>query len=402
MSSLMLLFFLTTLIAPTAIANKLVFILLIASYGLRVILKGHLSLPTFSPFIVSLIFIYGFVLSLQTESDFHLSVQLLTTTANLWLIYIIYDSRMDIERIVNISGVVLAIATFLFYLASSELIKFYGADYLLGFFNSYSNGSSGTKQYTGELINFYRLGTVPFLFLPACLFFRKYLESRKLSPLLPLTMILLAILVSLSRGLIIAVAFGFLSILFFRQKVIGRVWLVACSAILVVMVALYLSATSTALSADDYSNMVKLGHMSSFIDNLSPAGILFGDGLAAYFYSIGVESYVAQIEITLLDMLRYFGILLTVILYFSLAFPVAAVRAYAGHRTGYVVLFLIYLLISMTNPVLFNSYGMLVILWYWSKIIGRKPGIRMQYRKDSTAPPNITPTNGQATHDLPC
>lgn len=386
MSFLMLLFFLTTLIAPTAIANKLVFLFLIASYGLRVALKGHVSLPTFAPFIVTLIFIYGFALSLQTESDLRLSVQLLTTTANLWLIYLIYDNRINIERIINISGVMLALATFIYYLASSEIMNSHGADYLLGFFNSYSNGASGPKHYTAEPIYFYRLGTVSFLFLPACLYFKKYLESKSLSTLLPLMMILLAILLSLSRGLIVAVVFGFLSILFFRQNVIGRVWLVTCSAILVVMIALYVSATSTALSTDDYSNMVKIGHMLSFIDNLSPAGFLFGDGLAAYFYSVGVERYVAQIEITLLDMLRYFGIFLTVILYFSLAFPVAAVKAYAGHRTGYVVLFLIYLLLSMSNPVLFNSYGMLVILWYWSRIIGHKPEIRMQIESAQPLP----------------
>jgi hypothetical protein len=34
----------------------------------------------------------------------------------------------------------------------------------------------------------------------------------------------------------------------------------------------------------------------------------------------------------------------------------------------YFITFIFYLMMAMTNPMLFNSYGMIVVVWYWSNI----------------------------------
>jgi len=49
-------------------------------------------------------------------------------------------------------------------------------------------------------------------------------------------------------------------------------------------------------------------------------------------------------------------------------FPVRKIGSYIGGNLLDVAIFVIYLLLSFTNPIMFNSMGMLVILWYWSRL----------------------------------
>ena len=102
---------------------------------------------------------------------------------------------------------------------------------------------------------------------------------------------------------------------------------------------------------------------------MTPVSLLFGEGLAATYFSSGYNALTAQTEITLLDMARYFGLPLTALLYAALLFPTPQGSSYHEENRSAVVIFLLYLSISMTNPVLFNSYGLLVVIWYWSRIL---------------------------------
>ena len=94
-----------------------------------------------------------------------------------------------------------------------------------------------------------------------------------------------------------------------------------------------------------------------------------GEGLASYYYSEGSGALKAYTEVTPLDMLRYFGFILTPILYLFLLFPSKRVRAYFGENFLFFVVFFMYVVNSMTNPTMFNSYGFLIVLWYWSKVL---------------------------------
>jgi hypothetical protein len=71
-------------------------------------------------------------------------------------------------------------------------------------------------------------------------------------------------------------------------------------------------------------------------------------------------------------MIRYLGVVLAFIMYFVIIFPTKRINAYFGNNILYVIVFLIYLLNSMTNPTMFNSYGLLVVIWYWYKILKKK------------------------------
>jgi hypothetical protein len=147
----------------------------------------------------------------------------------------------------------------------------------------------------------------------------------------------------------------------------------------------YLLAYTTVFSLGDVGNATKVGHAESFLEHLSPSTMLFGEGLASYYYSSGVNQTVAHTEVTPLDMARYFGLPLTVLLYVALLFPILKRGAYSGKARTAVVIFVIYLGISLTNPVLFNSYGLIVVLWYWSVILSESRGLSGALNHPATA-----------------
>jgi hypothetical protein len=106
------------------------------------------------------------------------------------------------------------------------------------------------------------------------------------------------------------------------------------------------------------------------------ASLVFGRGLAHLYFTVGAGGFKSNTEITPMDMVRYFGLFLTLLLYYVIVFPVRGIKAYTGENLVDVLIFLVYLLLSFTNPILFNSMGMLVILWYWSRLYARHDLLR--------------------------
>jgi hypothetical protein len=104
--------------------------------------------------------------------------------------------------------------------------------------------------------------------------------------------------------------------------------------------------------------------------------LLFGDGLASTYYTVGFQIRAAQTEITLLDMIRYFGLPLTALLYAALLFPSLRQRSIDRRKLKAIVIFAVYLLMSLTNPILFNSFGLMIVVWYWTRMLGSPVGLR--------------------------
>ena len=160
-------------------------------------------------------------------------------------------------------------------------------------------------------------------------------------------------------------------VVFFKSKIVNKIlFLAICIPIVLIFIA-YLIDNTSVFSSGDSSNFVKIGHFESFLENINFTNFLFGEGLASIYFSKGRGAMLAQTEITPVDMLRYFGFILAPLLYFVIFFPVKKLASYLGSNSLYAVLFLIYVLNSFTNPTMFNSYGLLVVLWYWSKILNQ-------------------------------
>lgn len=364
------LFFCITLVAPVAFINKLIFLVL-GAWMLKDMLfarRPRLGL-VISPFMVLGIFAYGLLTSLMSRSDGGLARQLFLSVFILFLIHFVDRYRIDIDRLVEAAGIVLLVFTALIWLVTlwPDMPL---AEPLRQLFEEFSLSAQGTREFGDEPTFSLRAGSVSFLFLPWCLFARRFLDSHRLRDLLLLLVTGLAIVVSTSRGLF-AVSLAFLIVVALRKlPLLARIAAIMAAGLAAYLVFdLYLSNTLI-LSFEETSNAVKIGHFMSYFDDVTPTSAFFGRGLASYYYSSGSAALKAQTEISPLDMLRYFGVPLTVVLYLCLLFPARQLWRYAGRNAIHVFAFVLYMVLSITNPVLFNSYGMLVVLWYWAKIRG--------------------------------
>lgn len=132
---------------------------------------------------------------------------------------------------------------------------------------------------------------------------------------------------------------------------------------------------SNFLSKVEYSNSVKLGHFYSYIEYFknNPLFFFFGSGAGSYFYSHGVSDYVLNTELVFLDLIRYIGIINTVLFYIVILYPIRKIY-YKSNIIAFS--YFIYIIVAMTNPLLISSTGFLAISFAYL----------FAYSKDKNAP----------------
>lgn len=372
-NTLLLIFFISTLLFPTLAINKLVFAILI---GITIINIKTEHVDTISPIIIFILFLFGYINSFSNHVDKDLSLQFFLSIMVLFLIYPIKKYNIDLDRIAKISGISMAIYTGISFLIIVVLNKLPFHNIYLKFFSNYSSGAYGIRDFLEEGVISFHLGTVPFLFLPFILYVISFSESKKLSHLFASIVLLLTIFMSASRGLIISCLVGASYVYFSKSKLLIKTGILILSIPVLIVTVSYLLTYTNIFSSNEYSNSVKIGHIESFFDNINFKNFLIGDGLASFYYSKGLQKLLAHTEVTPIDMLRYLGFIFMPLLYYAIIFPIKKLRYYLDNKIFF-ILFIIYLLNSMTNPIMFNSYGLLIVLWYWHKIINR-PNVKLE------------------------
>jgi hypothetical protein len=118
---------------------------------------------------------------------------------------------------------------------------------------------------------------------------------------------------------------------------------------------------------------MKVGHYDSYIKLFMehPQYLVWGEGLGSQFYSSGNADFVTQTELTYIDLIRWFGIPLAIILILLLLYPI--IYFYLNKKVSQNNRYLIvsywgYLFIAGTNPLLVSSTGMLAVLTLFSAL----------------------------------
>jgi hypothetical protein len=368
------LFVLSTLLVPASPINKILFAAVFAAAMLsRAFVVHTRPAVTLAPIVIAGVFAYSYVVSLATWSDRELSQQFLLSVLILFLIYVLRAFEIDIERIIKVCGsamasITLLLLAMLFFAADSP-----PAQMAWSIFSDYGLGSTGEREFASGPLVMFHFGATPFLFLPFVLFSRSVLRRPTPAALFGLVLVLIAVLLSTSRGLVVACCASFLAIAISQVHGWKRLAIGLGGASVLVAAGLILAFSTSVFSAEETSNSIKIGHLQSYFDSVTLMDLLAGRGLGSIYYSAGVAAYVPHTEITPLDMLRFFGAPLTVVVYIALVWP-RLKRSQQPDRSLVAVLFHIYLALSFTNPVLFNSAGLLVVLWYWNHLLSRPQG----------------------------
>lgn len=358
-------YIISTLLFPTFFLNKLIFTIIL----FFVVINYNLfRLITITPFVVLFIFLYGFLISFFNNVDRDLSIQFLLSILVLFLIYPIFHYKIDLDRIIKISGLIVVVYTGISYLIIFNIIDLPFSTSFFDFFTKYSAGSNTVREFIeGGTISFH-IGTVPFLYLPFLLFVISFLKKKNFVNFISILLIFFTIVISGSRGSILTSLFSTVLIVLYKSKLKTKFYISLILIPLFLTLFFYLKTNSEVINSKEESNLVKIGHYESFIDNLNLINFCFGEGLGAYYYSKGSLALKAQTELTPFDMIRYLGFILTFTMYFFIFLPTKKIIAYKGDYTLYLFIMLIYVINSITNPTMFNSYGLLIVLWYWNKM----------------------------------
>lgn len=365
-------FFVVTIIAPVAPVNKLLFSALTLWMLADMVFSRSSDMGDLTaPMGIFAIFLYGFALSLFNDADSTLALQYVTGVLILFQIHFIRRYEIDVERLVMVASNAMVLATLLLWCATF-IPGMPMADTILDFMRVYSLSSFSEREFFEDATISLHLGAAPILIIGFAAFARRFCRERRFGDFLLAIATLLAMLLSASRGIISGAGMIFMILLLVYSP---RRIRIAVALLLVVGLAFAINKmlNTSVLSVNEESNAGKIGHFKSFMDQLTLSSLVFGRGLANWYYSIGAASMKAETEISPMDMVRYFGLFLTLVLYFFILVPVRKIRSYTGENRLDVIIFLIYLLLSFTNPILFNSMGMLVILWYWSRIHAAHP-----------------------------
>ena len=323
----------------------------------------NVKVYTYSPFIILMFFLYSFLLSMGFEYSAALRLQLMLLTASLFLIYYIKLSNVNMDEVVVVLGWVMCIST---------LVLIYSVAYnkpsIYNLFETYGSIAVGKRDVGNGMQDFFRLGGVPFLFITFSVLIRRLIIKVDIynSSLFVLTSF--CIIISSTRSILIGCLL-ILAFLFARKYKILSVFL---SGIGVVYVFIFYNPLGGFFDVSDFGNSIKLKDAGSFVDWANSTNILFGEGLGSLYFSAGRGYLVAQTEITLLDNIRYFGVIITFLLYLSILFPSFRYLSFKVDSGFYFAVMCIYMLMSLTNPMLFNSFGFIVILWYWSNVLNIK------------------------------
>lgn len=363
------LFFYATLLFPAAPVNKILFLVLAIWLLSDLIFTQRLkTVPTLAPLRLLTILGYGLTLSFLTWSDHAIAIQYFSSALILFLFYFIHKYRVQLDGIVVTSSLLIIVATVLFWMSISwPGMPF--ASIVYNFFDAYNFSAAVEREFFEHSSTFtLQLGTSPFLFIGLCVVWLRYWSPKRRGLDLLLSVLFFAfILLSGLRGLVIISSIFLIVVTLHHQRWPVRLILISILMATALAVLPMLSA-SMVFNTQEVSNAGKIGHLYSFFDNLTATSSIFGRGLGNYYYSSGAGGFKAYTELSPIDLMRYVGIPMAFAYFISIIFPSKSIILYRGHIFSYILAIGLYLLLSITNPVLINSYGMLVVLWYWSKL----------------------------------
>ncbi len=352
---------------PYAVFNKFFFIILLTLFAIY--FSRH-KMQAYGAFLSPILFVYLHIIYAFVAlyySDFsQYTIQFTLSSFLILLVYPVVMFRINLEKIIVFAGVLIALAVIFF----SILFLVLNLDIGMPIFNVLDL-SIGYRDFGIYRIPMVQLSATPVLFVAFGLSWLHWLNNRSVYSLLASFVILFAGLVSGQRGvfLLILLSFSIFIISGSREskyfKVIIILMLISC---------LYFSIglLSELFSSSDTSNSIKSGHINSYFQNVDLVGFLFGQGLGSSYYTEGYERIASVTEITILDSVRYFGIFSFALLWGLILNPLIIIGKLRRNIGARFWIFLGYIVLSTTNPVLFNSFGMFILVWFWSLFFNDK------------------------------
>lgn len=288
------------------------------------------------------------------------------------LLIVIEVNTIKLTTIFNTSTLLIVVVTGVSYIillhnptAFDELYKYFVVEKKVAVYALRQYG-----DYT-LLMMFYK--TSPLLIFPLAYYLHKLLILKNRSKLTLSVLALVAIIITLflsgTRANIVSLGSMLLFyILFYAYKKSKPLALLVGSVYLLLFFYGASKLASVFLSSSEISNTIKLGHLLSYFEHFSNhiGVLLFGQGIGGTIYSTGVHSTVTVTELSYFELVRIWGLPVTLLFGTILLAPIykELKKQSVSHLF---IAYIAYLFIAGTNPLLFSSTGMLVLVYVFSE-----------------------------------
>ena len=360
-SLFLFLFVLFCIIFPASdfiISKKVLFVINLGIVILDSSLYAKKIIKTSLLFRILIILGIVLVFSIPTFALYPTEVQfLIISCSTIFISFSAYDKKDEYYKYFMIATNILSMLTI--FIALSSLYSKTLYNIVKTIFLDLNSGSLGKRKFGGLVLIMVHFRTAPLLIISSSYYFIKIIHNFKIRYLCFLFLQMLAIFFSASRGTMLFTVLSFISILCYdiRNKTSRR--LLFCFLIIGYIVGNYLLTQTTMFSIKEKSNNIKIRHIESFNEfaDYNPTVWLWGKGTGSIYYSKGFGKMTFQTEVTIIDMIRYFGVFFTILFIFAIIFPVK--------KSIMCIPFIMYFFDATTNPLIFCSTGMITISLYY-------------------------------------
>lgn len=278
---------------------------------------------------------------------------------------ILYITRINLFPALCKALTVLAILIILVYIIVSIYPVSYFPIAYLG--KDYGILLMGDREYSADLtLPSIFFVTSPMLAISIAYYVGRVLDSTKGKKLLYIIILLincLGMFFAGTRNNMAVAIFLPITIIFLNSKrkaLIGS-FFIGC---IVFFSVGYINEIQILLSPQEVSNEAKLGFVKDYFEIFkNPVDLIFGQGLGAYHFWSASRGYFYITELTYLEIIRNFGLIMGMIMMMLLLFPV--MYAYFVRKSftekHIIVGYFFYLIMCISNPLFFSSLGMLIL-----------------------------------------
>jgi hypothetical protein len=369
-------FFLLVLVSfllPPLFPKKVFFGLAILMFLASVASKKIVRLPLLNPLLLIGFMFFYLCVGGFGNIDFSLALQFFSSVLMALLFYVVIHFDIAINKHVQASGIIFVLIVY--YLSLSYfgiLANIPGSKYLVDVFISLKLGFIGERSFGTLVLPMLHFVSSPILLILVSGLIIDNKDTKGFIFYLLMLLLLGAVYFSGSRGIFLSTILCIFTMFVFLKSLRWKL-LIVISVAIITLYTISVVDFSGVFSLTEQSNSIKLSHIVSYIRHADFANVLFGEGLAAYYYTSGFGRIAAQTELMLLDFFRYFGLINTMLFFALLVFPVqirarkfVLIMPFSSDVLPYFIAFMFYLLMAMLNPMLLNSYG--IIVWYWTNV----------------------------------
>jgi len=270
--------------------------------------------------------------------------------------------HIDLIRPLSLILCVLSLATIFLYAITANNDALRGQLGLLG--DTYTLFSLSARSYGSFSYQLAYFHTSPLLVVAVAYFCYQSLISAGRARFWNVLLLLLNVggmLLGTRNNMIIGLLMPLMVIAWYKGT---KVRLAVVAALAVVLSAGLGSGVVQAMfSPDDVSNATKLLYFRDYSTIFSNwLTLLFGQGFGASFFSTALGARVSVTELTYVEFIRVYGVIMACIFYVLLLYPLRILGSQEARTDHYLLLgYIGYLYLCTANPLLMSSNGMLVL-----------------------------------------